>query len=127
MSRWNQQAQQQPDNQQQAQLQQGQAPPAGQPAQQVAPIRARNPAQCGQNIELYYGTKQERDYYKQAVEKLEGNPYDSKHLPVFFKKVEGKAYQYGWLTLLSHTYQGKPPVTKNALQHYGEITMNEVR
>jgi hypothetical protein len=72
-------------------------------AQQVAPIRARNPAQWGQNVELDYGTKQDRDYYKQAVEKLEGDLYDGKNLPVFLKKVEGKAYQYGWLNLLSYT------------------------
>jgi hypothetical protein len=96
-------------------------------AQQVAPIRARNPAQWGQNVELDYGTKQDRDYYKQAVEKLEGDLYDGKNLPVFLKKVEGKAYQYGWLNLLSYTYQGNPPVTKNLLQHYGELTMSEVR
>jgi hypothetical protein len=50
-----------------------------------------------------------------------------KTLPVFLKKVEGKAYQYGWLNLLSFVYQGNPPVTKNMLQHYGEITMSEVR
>jgi hypothetical protein len=49
-------------------------------AQQAAPIRARNPAQWGQNIELDYGTKQDRDYYKQAVEKLEGELYDGKNL-----------------------------------------------
>ncbi len=96
-------------------------------AQQAAPIRARYPAQWGQNIELDYGTKQDHDYYKQAVEKLEGDLYDGKNLPVFLKKVEGKSYQYGWLNLLSYTYQGNPPVTKNLLQHYGEITMNEVR
>jgi hypothetical protein len=46
---------------------------------------------------------------------------------VFLKKVEGKAYQYGWLNLLSFVYQGNPPITKNMLQHYGEITMSEVR
>jgi hypothetical protein len=31
------------------------------------------------------------------------------------------------LNLLTYTYQGNPPVTKNLLQHYGEIMMNEVR
>ncbi len=71
--------------------------------------------------------KQDRDYYKQAVEKLEGDLYNGKNLPVFLKKVEDKSYQYGWLNLLSYTYQGSPPVTKNLLQHSGEITMNEVR
>jgi hypothetical protein len=96
-------------------------------AQPAAPIRARNPAQWGQNIKLDYGTKQDQDYYKQAVEKLEGDLYDGKNLPVFLKKVEGKAYQYGWLNLLSFVYQGNPPATKNMLQHYGEITMREVR
>jgi hypothetical protein len=49
------------------------------------------------------------------------------NLLVFLKKVEGKSYQYGWLNLLSYTYQGNPPVTKNLLQHYSEITMNEVK
>jgi hypothetical protein len=78
-------------------------------------------------MELDYGTKQDRDYYKQAVEKLEGESYDGKNLPVFLKKVEGKAYQYGWLNLLTYIHQGNPPVTKNLLQHYGEITLNEVR
>jgi hypothetical protein len=78
-------------------------------------------------MELDYGTKQDRDYYKQAVEKLKGDLYDSKNLPVFLKKVEGKAYQYGWLNLLSYVYQGNPPATKNLLQHYGEISLSEVR
>jgi hypothetical protein len=96
-------------------------------AQPAAPIRARNPAQWGQNIELDYGTKQDRDYYKQAVEKLEGDLYEGRNLPIFLKKVEGKAYQFGWLNLLTYTYQGNPPVTKNLLQHYGEIMANEVR
>jgi hypothetical protein len=105
---------------------QGQNDPAAQQAAAqpaAAPIQARNPAQWGQNIELDYGTKQDRDYYKQAVEKLEGNPYDGKNLPVFLKKVEGKAYQYGWLNLLTYIHQGNPPIIKNLLQHYGEITM----
>jgi hypothetical protein len=98
---------------------------AAQPA--AAPIWARNPAQWGQNIELDYGTKQDWDYYKQAVEKLEGDPYDGKNLPVFLKKVEGKAYQYWWLNLLTYVHQGNPPSMKNLLQHYGEITMSKVR
>jgi hypothetical protein len=100
---------------------------SGRRAQQVAPIRARNPAQWNQHQELDFGSKQDRDYYKQAVEKLEGDLYDGKNLPVFLKKIEGKAYQYGWLGLLSYTYQGNPPVTKNLLQHYGEVTPIEVR
>jgi hypothetical protein len=122
------QGQNDPAAQQAAADQHAAAQPAAQAAaQQVAPIRARNPAQWGQNAELDYGTKQDRDYYKQAVEKLEGDLYDGKNLPVFLKKVEGKADQFGWLNLLSYTYQGNPPVTRNMLQHYGEITMADVR
>jgi hypothetical protein len=122
------QGQNEPADQQAAAQQNAAAQQAAQAVAQLgAPIRARNPAQWGQNVELDYGTKQDRDYYKQAVEKLEGDLYDGKNLPVFLKKVEGKAYQFGWLNLLSYTYQGNPPVTKNMLQHYGEITMTDVR
>jgi hypothetical protein len=57
----------------------------------------------------------------------EGDLCNGKNLPVFLKKLEGKAYQYRWINLLSCTYQGNLPVMKNMLQHYGEITANEVR
>ncbi len=46
---------------------------------------------------------------------------------MFLKKVEGKAYQYGWLNLLTYVHQGNPPSMKNLLQHYGKITMSKVR
>ena len=58
---------------------QGQAvPQVGQAVPQVGQAvpqlirRARNPASWSRNNELDYGNKQDRDYYKQASEKLEG-------------------------------------------------------
>jgi hypothetical protein len=108
-----------------------QAPPdAGQQAaagQQAPPQqrRARNPAMWSQLIELDYGSKQDRDYYKTAMEKLEGNPYDGKNLSLFLKKLEGKAQQFSWIDLLTYQ-QGNPPVDKCLLKNYGEITRTEV-
>jgi hypothetical protein len=108
----------------------GAAPVPPVQAQAAAPpalvIRARNPAMWSQNNELNFGSKQDRDYYKQAIEKLEGDAYDGKDLPVFLKKLEGRAYQFNWLELL--TYQvGNPPEDKNLLEHYGEITRDVIK
>ena len=72
-----------------------------------------------------YGNKQDRDYYKQASEKLEGESYNGKNLSLFLKKLEGKAQQFNWLTLLNYP-QGNPPVNKSLLTNYGEITRAEV-
>jgi hypothetical protein len=109
----------------------GAAAAAGQPVpplqQQVqpAPRRARNPAKWSQQAELDYGNKQDWDYYKIATEKLEGDPYDGKNLSLFLKKLEGKAQQFNWLTLLTYQ-QGNPPIEKCLLTNYGEITRTEV-
>jgi hypothetical protein len=108
-----------------------QAPPdAGQQAaagQQVPPQprRARNPAMWSQLIKLDYGSKQDRDYYKTATEKLEGDPYDGKNLSLFLKKLEGKAQQFNWIDLLTYQ-QGNLAVDKCLLTNYGEITRTEV-
>ncbi len=81
--------QQPPPGQQEPDPQGQQVPPAG---QQVPPPRwARNPAKWSQQAELDFGNKQDRDYYKTAIEKLEGDPYDGKNLSLFLKKLEGKA------------------------------------
>jgi len=111
---------------------QGQAvPQVGQAVPQVGqaapqPIRrARIPASWSRNNELDYGNKQDRDYYKQASEKLEGESYNGKNLSLFLKKLEGKAQQFNWLTLLNYP-QGNPPVNKSLLTNYGEITRAEV-
>ncbi len=72
-----------------------------------------------------FGNKQDRDYYKTAIEKLEGDPYDGKNLSLFLKKLEGKAQQFNWLTLLSYPI-GDPPRNKCLLNSYGEITMADV-
>jgi hypothetical protein len=74
---------------------------------------------------LDYGNKQDRDYYKQASEKLEGESYNGKNLSLFLKKLEGKAQQFNWLTLLNYP-QGNPPVNKSLLTNYGELTRAEV-
>jgi hypothetical protein len=90
-------------------------------------IRARNPAKWSHNNELNFGSKQDRDYYKQAIEKLDGEPFDGQHLALFLKKVEAKATQFNWHALLTYTYQGNPPTMKTLLQNYGEIRREKVR
>ncbi len=72
---------------------QGQQEPEQEPiqVQQAPPRQARNPAKWSQQAELDFGNKQDRDYYKLATEKLEGDPYDGKNLSLFLKKLEGKA------------------------------------
>jgi hypothetical protein len=103
-----------------------QAPPQPQGQQAPPPVRrARNPAKWSQLVELDYGNKQDRDYYKTATKKLEGDAYDGKNLSLFLKKLEGKAQQFNWLTLLTYQ-QGNPPVNKSLLTNYGEITRAEV-
>lgn len=104
---------------------QGQAVP--QVGQAVPPPirRVRNPDTWSRNNELDYGNKQDRENYKQANEKLEGESYNGKNPSLFLKKLEGKAQQFNWLTLLNYP-QGNPPVNKNLLTNYGEITRAEV-
>ncbi len=97
-------------------------PPQG---QQTPPRRARNPVKWSQQAELDFGNKQDRDYYKLATEKLEGDPYDGKNLSLFLKKLEGKAQQYNWLTLMTYPI-GDPPVYKCLLKSYGEVTRADV-
>jgi hypothetical protein len=106
---------------------QGQQEPEQEPVQvpQGPPRRARNPAKWSQLAELDFGNKQDRDYYKLATEKLEGDPYDGKNLSLFLKKLEGKAQQFNWLTLLTYTI-GNPPRDKCLLNNYGEITKEDV-
>jgi hypothetical protein len=60
-----------------------------------------------------------------ASEKLEGELYNGKNLSLFLKKLEEKAQQFNWLTLLNYP-QGNPPVNKSLLTNYGEITRAEV-
>jgi hypothetical protein len=106
------------------------APRAGAAAQAVPQVgqavpypicRARNPASWSRNNELDYRNKQDRDYYKQASEKLEEESYNGKNLSLFLKKLEGKAQQFNWLTLLNYP-QGNPQANKSLLTNYGEIT-----
>jgi hypothetical protein len=111
-----------PPGQQEPEPQGQQVPPVG---QQVPPRRARNPVKWSQQAELDFGNKQDRDYYKLATEKLEGDPYDGKNLSLFLKKLEGKAQQFNWLTLLMYTI-GNPPRDKCLLNSYGEITREDV-
>jgi hypothetical protein len=109
----------------------GQQVPQGQPqgqGQQAPPPpvrRARNPAKWSQLADLDYGNKQDRDYYKLATEKLEGDPYNGKNLSLFLKKLDGKAQQFNWLPLLTYP-QGNPAVNKYLLTNYGEVTRAEV-
>jgi len=79
---------------------QGQAvPQVGQAVSQVGqavpqPIhRARSPATWSRNNELDYGNKQDKDYYKQASEKLEGESYNGKNLSIFLKRLVFKETQ----------------------------------
>jgi hypothetical protein len=42
---------------------------------------------------LDYGNKQDKDYYKQASEKLEGESYNGKNLSIFLKRLVFKETQ----------------------------------
>jgi hypothetical protein len=100
--------------------------PAGIPQGGAAPrARGRNPAKWTKNVELDFSNKNDVAYYNKAVEKLEGDPYNGKNLPLFLKKVQAKAQQYNWMELLSHRQQAN--VQKDIVNNYGEISLTQVQ
>jgi hypothetical protein len=94
----------------------------------AAACRARNPARATRNQELNFDLKKDIDYYKQAIEKLDGDPYDGTNLPVFLKKFNAKALQFNWNRFLTFVVDPGPPrVKKSLVTHYGEISREVVR
>jgi hypothetical protein len=93
----------------------------------VAIIPAKYPARLTKNQVLNFELKKDIGYYKRSNKKLDSDPYDGMNLPVFLKKYDAKMQQFNWTGLLLYVYQGNPPVRKNLITHYGDVTRDEVQ
>ncbi len=90
--------------------------PAGPPA------FALTPAYSNQDRILNYQEKRDADTYYKGCTALEGDPYDGTKLADFLSRLQAKADQFGWNSLLTIL-----PEECNLLTDYGTITRAEVR